>query len=129
MSKTHTITLRVKFAGYNPKIYDYLYDLEEGGVPPAEGDIAIVKPSSNYEVVTIVEFLDQATPQATKYAFGFISMAAHKAREYRVARRKKIVAELKKIETEVHESFRYNYLASMSPKAAGLIRELETIGA
>lgn len=120
------VAVQFKGAGkdYNSQRYSYLTDL-----PLKIGDEVIVdSPSSGLVVVKVASVLaEYPHNSATKWVVQKVDRSEYDRREE--DRRRKIVIEtkLKAIEKEVEASYKYKYLAAVSPEAAELIRELESI--
>lgn len=118
----------VRFKGssniYCGSAYHYLTDL-----PLKVGDEVIVdSPSQGLVVVSVSAlFVDHSSTKATKWVVQKVDRSEYDRREEE--RRRKIVIEtkLKAIEKEVEASYKYKYLAAVSPEAAELIKELESI--
>lgn len=111
-------------ANYAGSVYHYLTDL-----PLKKGDEVIVDtPSGGLTVVKVAAVLaDNSVTKATKWVVQKVDRTEYDRREEE--RRRKIVIEtkLKAIEKEVEASYKYKYLAAVSPEAAELIKELESI--
>lgn len=120
------VAVQFKGAGkdYNSQRYSYHTDL-----PLKIGDEVIVdSPSSGLVVVKVVAVSGNYDgTSASKWVVQKVDRSEYDRREEE--RRRKVVIEtkLRAIEKEVEASYKYKYLAAVSPEAAELIRELESI--
>ena len=122
-------TVAVKFKGYKSRHgqgpdYHYLSDLDL-----KVGDNVIVdSPTEGYVVVIVTKLCGSLeTSKATKWIVQKVDDTEHKHREELRRQRAVIEAKLKAIEKQYESSQKYAYLAAISPEAASLIKELESI--
>lgn len=122
-------TVAVQFKGYRSSRgqgieYHYLSDLDL-----KVGDNVIVEsPSEGYVVVIVTKLCGPLeSSKATKWIVQKVLDEEYKKRE-EVRRQKAVIeAKLKAIEKQYESSQKYAYLASFSPEAADLLKQLENI--
>lgn len=118
-------TVAVKYPNH-PSVYHYLTDIEGIEV----GDTLVVDSPNNGMTCVKVVSADESEvglAKATKWIVCKVDTAAYHGRVEREARRKLLIAKLKKMQEEALEANQFAALAALNPDAVALINELKSL--
>ena len=89
--------------------------------------VIVDTPSWGYAVAEVMAYYKEPDVVAVKHIVSVVDDTEYRAAKNKVARRKEILKKMERIEQKVADEARLKFLASYSPEAADLLKELENL--